>query len=438
MPILYIHGVSVRDEAGWEAVETLLRQYVAPEIATDPENVSIKYCFWGDQAARLSWSGSSVPATPLTQALMRSSERVKAGRERLAETGAKLKTRAVNRLKNPRFLRREDADKVALEFKPKLKRLRLLSGEKLSNFLTAAIHGSDKLSAKERAMLSSIADEVAHSPEVKKELEECESVDEEVRLLESRVKQKFEAVRHGVKDHFANKGSWARNVGTHLKEGATRGIYSPSFAATRAVMAVKAPLAQFVTRFLGDVFTYLHKRGNAANPGAIPKCVIESLIQGRKIQMERNGEPIVVLSHSMGGQIMYDVITHFLPEMPELEDIRVDFWCASASQVGFFEELKLFVSSSVEFGADTSKLVPHPDRKHLGYWWNVWDHNDFVSYSVKGVIDEVDDEAYNTGMDIVQAHVGYLVLPSFYRKFAAKLKHSLANDSFRNGNSNRA
>ncbi|MBX3075039.1 hypothetical protein KF913_14005 [Candidatus Obscuribacterales bacterium] len=71
MPILYIHGVSVRDEAGWEAVETLLRRYVAPEIATDPENVSIKYCFWGDQAAKLSWSGSSVPATPLTQALMR-------------------------------------------------------------------------------------------------------------------------------------------------------------------------------------------------------------------------------------------------------------------------------------------------------------------------------------------------------------------------------
>ncbi|MBX3075038.1 hypothetical protein KF913_14000 [Candidatus Obscuribacterales bacterium] len=102
-------------------------------------------------------------------------------------------------------------------------------------------------------------------------------------------------------------------------------FFSPGDATDSSVDAMKAPLAQFVTRFLGDVFTYLHKRGNAANPGAIPKCVIESLIQCRKIQMERNGEPIVVLSHSMGGQIMYDVITHFLPEMPELEDIRVDF-----------------------------------------------------------------------------------------------------------------
>ncbi|MBX9668190.1 MAG: hypothetical protein K2X93_11250 [Candidatus Obscuribacterales bacterium] len=66
-------------------------------------------------------------------------------------------------------------------------------------------------------------------------------------------------------------------------------------------------------------------------------------------------------------------------------------------------------------------MVPHPDRKHLGYWWNVWDHKDFVSYSVKSVVEEVDDEAYNTGMDIIGAHVGYLVLPSLYRRFGTKL-----------------
>jgi hypothetical protein len=423
MPILYIHGVSVRDEAGWEQVETLLRRYIAPEIASDPENVAIKYCFWGDQAAKLSWLGSSIPATPGTEALHRSTERLKRGRAKLAAARAKLK--------NPRFLPRDEEGKISIEFTPKLKRLRSLSKDRLSNFLTASIQQSDRMSPKERAMLAAAADEIVNSEEVAAELENCENVDQEVAVLESRLKLRYESLRHGIKDKLAHRNTWAQSVGSHLKEGVTRGIFSPSFAATRVVMSVKAPLAQFVTRFLGDVFTYLHKRGDAAHPGGIPRCVIDSLIECRTNQKKRDGEPIVVLSHSMGGQIMYDVVTHFLPEMPELEDIRIDFWCASASQVGFFEELKLFICSSSDFGANTSKLVPHPDRKHLGYWWNVWDHNDFVSYSVKGVIEEVDDEAYNTGMDIVQAHVGYLVLPSFYRKFATKLKHSLANDPYK-------
>jgi len=422
MPILYVHGVSVRDETGWQQVETLLRRYVAPEIASDPENVEIKYCFWGGQAAKLSWLGSSVPNTPVREALHRSAERVKKGRAKIANVRTKLR--------NPRFLPRNEEGKVSLEFRPKLKRLRNLSKERLSDLYTAAIFQNDKIDAKDKALLATAADELVHSDEVMEELAKCKDTDEEFEVLNSRLKRHIETIRHDVRDKIAHRHSWYQSVGSHLKEGFTRGIFSPTFAATRVMVDVKGPLNQFVTRFLGDVFTYLHRRGDAANPGPIPQCVIENLRECRENQRSRNGEPLVVLSHSMGGQIMYDIVTHFLPEMPELEDVRIDFWCASASQVGFFEELKLFLGSSADFGAATSKQVPHPDRKHLGYWWNVWDHNDFVSYSAKGVVEDVDDEAYNTGMDIVGAHVGYLVLPSFYRKFASKLKNSLANDEY--------
>lgn len=422
MPILYVHGVSVRDESGWEQVETLLRRYVAPEIASDPENVEIKYCFWGEHAAKLSWQGSSIPQTPATMALHRSVARVKKGRERLAE----FRTDFRSKLKNPSALFRgqqtSDNQGDGLEFKPRLKRLKNLSKERLSNFCFETIQQSKKFSAKDKALLAAAADDVAHSDEARAELAKCKTVEEEMAFMESRVKRQVENLRHDLKDKFSHTNTWAQSVGSHLKEGFTRGVASPSFAATRAMMQIKAPLGQFVTRFLGDVFTYIHRRGSAAHPGPIPKCLIDNLIACRENQKARGGEPIIVLSHSMGGQIMYDIVTHFLPEMPELEDVRIDFWCASASQVGFFEEMKLFLSSKSEFGAETSRLVPHPNRKHLGYWWNVWDHNDFVSYSAKGVVDEVDDEAYNTGMDIVGAHVGYLVLPSFYRKFAEKVR----------------
>jgi len=65
--------------------------------------------------------------------------------------------------------------------------------------------------------------------------------------------------------------------------------------------------------------------------------------------------------------------------------------------------------------------VPFPDRLHLGGWWNVWDHNDFLSYTVRGIVADVDDEPFDSGMSLASAHSGYLIRPSFYRKLAAKL-----------------
>ena len=62
-----------------------------------------------------------------------------------------------------------------------------------------------------------------------------------------------------------------------------------------------------------------------------------------------------------------------------------------------------------------------PDKRYLGYWWNVWDYNDFISYSARNIFDEVEDDFYNTGMFLADAHGGYLVRPSFFRQFAEKL-----------------
>jgi hypothetical protein len=120
----------------------------------------------------------------------------------------------------------------------------------------------------------------------------------------------------------------------------------------------------------------------------------------------------------MGGQIVYDSVTDFLPNGPD-KNLRVDYWCATASQVGLFEELKLFRASSSSYLAGTP--VPFPDRRYLGGWWNVWDHNDFLSFTVKGIVSGVDDESFDSGKGLTSAHSGYLVRPSFYRRLADKL-----------------
>jgi hypothetical protein len=60
---------------------------------------------------------------------------------------------------------------------------------------------------------------------------------------------------------------------------------------------------------------------------------------------------------------------------------------------------------------------------HLSHWWNVWDHNDIISFTTKGIFaDGIDDEDFWSGKSVVAAHGGYLERPSFYRLFADKLK----------------
>lgn len=198
-----------------------------------------------------------------------------------------------------------------------------------------------------------------------------------------------------------------------------RVTYPASHAGVVAVAGeFRKGLNEFISIFLSDVFAYLNARfdKDKASPGEIQRRFLDKLEEARKDRARHNDEAIVVLSHSMGGQIVYDAITHFVPRDQRFDKLRIDLWCATASQVGFFEEQKLFIESSG--GHKPGNPVPFPSR-HLTAWWNVWDYNDFISFIAKDIIAGVDDSAYNTG---IGAHSGYLQRPSFYRKLADKVR----------------
>jgi hypothetical protein len=185
----------------------------------------------------------------------------------------------------------------------------------------------------------------------------------------------------------------------------------------------RLPVSQLIARFIGDVFCYLSKRGDAERPGAIPLRVLTKLLEAQATS-DRTGEPLIVLTNSMGCEIMYDIITHFLPNVPEYSHIKVDYWCAVASQVGLFEELKLFLCSSEQYGKSKNNRVPFPDRRHLGIWWNVWDLDDLISYSVAEIIEGVDDTPFRVGQPLLTDHVGYLQEDRFYKMFADRVRNA--------------
>jgi hypothetical protein len=181
---------------------------------------------------------------------------------------------------------------------------------------------------------------------------------------------------------------------------------------------LRRPVEDFVPVFLGDVMTYVATRGTAQAPGPIVERVLAGL-EAAAFAAESREEPLVVLTHSMGGQVVYDIVTHFLPRMPEHRGVRIDFWCAAASQVGYFEELGLFLESRADRGPGPTE---HPPSEHLGGWWNVWDHADLLSFRAEGIIEGVDDSAFFAAGTLATDHYRYLRNVDFYRTLAEKLR----------------
>jgi hypothetical protein len=349
----------------------------------------------------------------------------------LKQAGAELKNAGVRLSSVKKAIK---ANKKLLETYHPGQLIYKLNTDGLSDLALRVISAVSPLTGYEQTLALQAADEAANEMTADPELAKCRSIKDELNLFQNLMRSKYSHLRtlHNLPE-LKKKPEWLKSFGTHLLEGLDRYSELPGFIMTRAAAEVRSPLNTMVTTFIGDVFTYIRERGTWDNPGPIPQRALDALLKAseiQKAQMVEAGanaerEPLVVLSHSMGGQITYDLVTHFLPNDPKYKDVYIDFWCASASQVGFFEELKLFLASNEEYSAKSGKRVPRPDKNHLGYWWNVWDHNDFISYSAKNIFEGVEDAVYNTGMFLSDAHGGYLVRPSFFRQFADKLKYEL-------------
>ncbi|MFB8124905.1 hypothetical protein ACFVG1_28775 [Streptomyces bacillaris] len=178
----------------------------------------------------------------------------------------------------------------------------------------------------------------------------------------------------------------------------------------QAARGVRRLTRNAVPRFVGDVTSYLAQRGTPEQPGPIVREVVEGI--ERAAAGNRAGLPLVVVAHSMGGNIVYDVLSHFRP------DLAVDTLVTVGSQVGLFEELKLFGASRPEINGETGGRVPLPPG--LRRWINVVDHSDLLAYRVGPIFEGAEDYAYPSGA--AWAHTAYLVQPYFHARLARLLR----------------
>jgi hypothetical protein len=431
MPILFIHGVAVRSDDEWPSIRKYLREYVAPAIASDPQNVDLRFVQWYPSGGKFYWDRKSRPLSAILGMGAGAAEGAVARAMELTEVSVDASDApGVEASVDTGGLVAGGAGPGAAASGPP-PRLRDMTPDELSDLFAAVVESTARdetstLTEAERAEATIAADQAAHDPGTRARLAAQPDADAERTEFEQIVAERLQArTASGLSAHGGTPG-WLRDLGDRLGETLQRAVGLPGWAVSRVLGELRRPLNDFITLFFGDVFIYLQEQVDEnGGPGKIGRVLLDELKHAARNQKERGGEPIIILSHSMGGQVVYDALTYFMDRDPDLRDVRVDFWCATASQVGLFEELKLFRASDETIGGIpgmTREKVPFPDRKRLGHWWNVWDSNDFISYTGAPIFEGVHDEGFDSGMSLIQAHSGYLQRPSFYRRFAERLR----------------
>lgn len=414
MTLIYVHGVKVRDPAHGEGLRKSFLRWLGPKLKGDATVYAP--VFWGDRASDFRWGLASRPKTKLLHA---------GGAARFDNVGL---TRAA-----PTALERPAAALAPAEAEgpvigapvaagPAPLRLGELAPGRRPDFLAdlylgaraptvddaaAAVAIDPVAETPETAGLAAVADAVAQRWDAV--TAQAASDDVRLELLLTAVQNELEG-----SDLIAAGGfeDWVARAAERLR----RVVSGPGDLISTALAEVRPIANEFVANFVGDVFVYLKTRERAGGaPGEVPTRVLDALKAAHRRKQAEGGQ-IVIVTHSMGGQLVYDALNHFAPRDPELQGLEIDHWFSCGAQVSFFAELGLFLSQPDLRGP---RKLAKP--ANVRTWVNFYDPNDLVGFIMAPVFDGVTDVEYDTGYGLALAHTGFLARPSFFEEMAARV-----------------
>lgn len=392
MPIVFIHGVSVRKEHDYYAPserirESLIRSILLPGLA--PVSAKIFNPYWGDFAAHLAWEGKSLPTTKTEQLGSADVLIQKVAEEALIELGPNVP--------NERIL-------------PTLARKKGL-GRAIDVLWPAAALKQKDTDAGVFAEVAAAAVRLAEADNHPAWLDEVANNVEFTERLLREVKAHSPPPAEGV-EALGGQDWWNAAV-----EGAKQVATSAAAVATNPVIrAVRPAVNEKVAYFVGDVFCYLRSREKNRENCPIVNEVGAAIraaaaLRTPAVPKEPPIDPLIIIGHSMGGNIAYDLLTSFH------KDVQCDLFLTVGSQVALFEELKLFGCSDVAVKAP--QLVTRPSNVHR--WVNVFDLADVFSYCGKPIFKDIEDYEFSSGETVLTAHGAYLLQPRFYKRLKARI-----------------
>lgn len=401
MPLVYVHGIGNRwQDDGFQRHSdrrnAYFRQFLLPALGSkDPQHEPIPSPLWGDDAARLRWDGASLPGAV-------ANELSSGGHD--AELLAEVAT--AEALSDPDRLlctiaRRSVADAVDLLY-------------------TVADDAAPAEAAALVAYTTAVAARMPRGTELERHpwlaevRDDYQFVDA---LWEAAGSWQLDAAgqpvnapaatRDGVLGVVGGAREFLRRSHRRLRR-AFVGLPTTGLAA-----AARSTVGRRAALLLGDVAAYLARRDASLDrPGGMLHQVLAGIEQARGAGPV--GAPLVVVAHSMGGNIVYDLLTTYRT------DLVVNVFVTVGSQVGLFEELELFRSSDPALGGPHRRVPSWPNIRH---WINVLDPADPLAFRAAPVFDGVEDYRYPT--DAAWAHSGYLVQPHFHARLAARVVQAL-------------
>ncbi len=460
MPILFIHGVSVRKDevyfASGKARRKMFEQYVLPVTKPRYPNFDVlEDLYWGDLGVRFRWDLSSMfglekakamgatghvettdPAAALFELIsILSKDGTEPDPETLPETHDQVVLKAAREA--PVDLIRAVVAPERCRFEPDLRTVAETKDMKVDDRQAAEQKGQVS------ALLLIAADAVAQRPEFLAKLKTSKTgkaaldaidqaiVDELNTYEESAgavadgkpydemgakeiIKEASERL-HALKD--ATVGA-ARYIAEKAGAGAFRArLYSAGALLNpsdpRLAPWLRNEVGPGAMLFFGDVFEYL-RRGQSTGEklGPIADRAAKG-IQAAAQVAEKNNEPLVVVTHSFGSAIFYDLLTS-----SDLSDISVRLWVMAGAQVSLFAEMAVYRKNA----EPTAGFLLKPAK--VQKWLNFYDQADLFSYQAQPVFgnEAVTDIRMPGRNDILKAHSAYFTESFFYEKIADELR----------------
>jgi len=193
---------------------------------------------------------------------------------------------------------------------------------------------------------------------------------------------------------------------TGVLRGLARGVSRPAIHALRPAKTLQ------LGYLFGDVCVYLQTRGDKNAPGPIVRRVIAAL--DRAITAKSAADPdLYIVAHSMGGNIVYDILTYYRP------DVECAALVTVGSQVALFEEMKLFRTSDKTVPSAAQNKVPRP--ANIGRWINVYDDLDVLGFTTKAVFEGTRNFSFDNDTLPIASHGTYFEYPRFHERLRARL-----------------
>jgi len=238
----------------------------------------------------------------------------------------------------------------------------------------------------------------------KTDAEFAEALEAELHAIDGQDVQAF-GIGDRIRDAVSALGGWMGNS-----------------VSDTALKAKRRSLSQGTALFLGDIFVYLRQRkveGTTGTAARLFEPIVVDLIKAAKVERAPK-EPFVVVGHSLGGVLLFDILTDkaCLDRIGgEVPDFKIDALVTVGSQPGFFADLGLYPDQQKNAAGRFSKPGP------VAEWLNVFDYTDVFSFLCKPFFEGVDDFGYDTKVDLLRAHSAYFKRPSFYKRLQIRLKN---------------